>query len=97
MPLIRLEMNANRVYSVSDTCCYRQRRTYVFDGFISSPENIVYPVDLDGNDKSHPPLELDSVEQLRTFLIQKKNPFNFTISVRNKHVLSATHILKRFC
>lgn len=46
----------------------------MFDGFISSPENIVYPVDLDGNDKSHPPLELDSVEQVRTFLIQKKNP-----------------------
>lgn len=44
----------------------------MFDGFISSPENIVCPVDLDGNDKSHPPLDLDSVEQVRTFLIQKK-------------------------
>lgn len=72
MPLIQLEMNANRVYSVTDTCCYRQRHTCVFDGFISSPENIVYPVDLDGNNKSHPPLDSDSAEQLRTFLILKK-------------------------
>lgn len=96
MPLMQSERNANRVYFVSDTC-YQLRCTYVFDGFMNFPENIVYPVDLDGNHhKCHPPLDPDSAEQLRTFLILNKS-FAFNISVRNKYVLSIKHILKDFC
>lgn len=97
MPLMQSERNANRVYFVSDTCCYQLRCAYVFDGFMNFPENIVYPVDLDGNHhKCHPPLDPDSAEQLRTFLILNKS-FAFNISVRNKYVLSIKHILKDFC
>lgn len=86
------EMNANRVYSVSDICCYRLGCTYVFDSLMNFPENIVYPVDLDENHhKCHLPLDHDSAEQLRIYLILNKI-FNFTTSVRNKYVLSIKHI-----
>jgi len=87
MPLIQSEMNANGVYSASDICCYRLRCSYMFDDFINFPENLVYPVDLDGNHhKCHPPLDPDSAEQLRMYLILNKH-LNFTASVRNKYVL----------
>lgn len=96
MPLIQSGMNTNRVYSDSDICCYRLRCTYVFDGFMNFPENIVYPVDLDGNHhKCHPALDPDSAEQLRIYLFLNKS-FHFTTSVRNKYVLSIKHILKHF-
>lgn len=60
MPLIQSETKANRVYSVSDICCYQLRCAYVFDGFMNFPENIVCPVGLDGNHhKFHPLLDPD--------------------------------------
>lgn len=69
----------------------------MFDGFMTFPENIVYPLDLDGNHhKRHPLLDPDSAEHLRTYLILNKS-FIFTTSVRYRYVLSIKHILKAFC
>lgn len=74
MPFMQSCRNANRVYFVGDICCYQLRCAYVVDGFINFPENIVYPVDLDGSShKCHPPLDLNSSEHLRTYLILNKS------------------------
>lgn len=97
MSLMQSERNANRVYFVSDICCYQRRCAYVFDGFMNFLENIVYPVDLDGNHhKCHPLLDPACAEHLRTYLILNES-FIFTTSVRYKYVLSIKHVLKDFC